>query len=194
MSTSSLKKSAMPRDTYVPALLQLFRQYGYDGATLSRIAAATGLGKASLYHHFPGGKDEMVEAVLAHLSEWLGANVLAALQSKGTAIVRLKRMCDRVMELYENGNQPCLSAILLLGSARDVFHDQVEQRYRRWIEAIAEVLIEAGFEAAVAQERGEDAIIALQGSLIVSQGLNDSRPFQRVMKQLPQQLCRQVDK
>jgi TetR/AcrR family transcriptional regulator, lmrAB and yxaGH operons repressor len=180
----------MPKDAYIPCLLQLFRQYGYDGATLARISDATGLGKASLYHHFPGGKDEMVETVLAHMTDWFTDNVLSVLQSPGTALERLKRMCDRLNELYAQGHQPCLSATLLLGSARTVFHEPVEQRYRDWIDAIAQVLIEAGFDQALAQQRGEDAIVAVQGSLILAQGLSSPAPFQRVLQQLPQQLCR----
>lgn len=82
----------MPKDTYIPCLLQLFRQYGYDGATLARISEATGLGKASLYHHFPGGKDEMVQAVMDYLERWLAENVLPSLQGEGTALEKLQRM------------------------------------------------------------------------------------------------------
>lgn len=180
----------MPKDTYIPSLLQLFRQHGYDGATLSKISEATGLGKASLYHHFPGGKDEMVEAVLDYLDRWVADNILPALQSQGDALTRFTRMCDRLRELYEEGQQPCMSAILLMGSARNVFHDRVEAKYRAWIEAIAKVLMETGFDRKLAQERGEEAVIAVQGSLILSHGLNDFTPFKRAMQQLPQQLCR----
>jgi AcrR family transcriptional regulator len=49
------------KQIHVPILLKLFRQFGYDGVTLSKISQATGLGKASLYHYFPGGKAEMAE-------------------------------------------------------------------------------------------------------------------------------------
>jgi len=41
------------------ALTDVFRTYGYEGATLSRISEATGLQRASLYHRFPGGKEAM---------------------------------------------------------------------------------------------------------------------------------------
>lgn len=179
----------MPQETYVPYLLQLFRQYGYDGATLSKISVATGLGKASLYHHFPGGKDEMVTAVLDSLEHWLGENVLPALQGDGDAPTKLRRMGDRLSELYDGGNQPCLFAILLLGSARDVFHAKVQALFQTWIDAIAAVLIEAGMDPVTAQQRGEDAAIAIQGALIVSQALNTPAPFQRVIQQLPTDLC-----
>jgi TetR/AcrR family transcriptional regulator, lmrAB and yxaGH operons repressor len=180
----------MPKETYIPCLLQLFRQYGYDGATLSKISEATGLGKASLYHHFPGGKDEMVAAVLDFLKHGLEENILPALRSEGDVPTRLRRMCDRLNELYEGGQQPCLFAILLLGSARDVFHAKVKALFCGWIDAIACVLVEAGMDAELAQQRGEEGAIAIQGALILSQALGDPSPFQRAIEQLPAQLCR----
>jgi AcrR family transcriptional regulator len=180
----------MPKAVYIPCLLRLFRQYGYDGATLSKISEATGLGKASLYHHFPGGKDEMVAAVLDDLERWFDQNVLQPLNSsQGESLSRLRQMCDRLSELYDGGKQPCLSAILLLGSARDVFHDRIKAMYRAWIAAIANVLIEQGLNEGLARQRAEDAITAIQGSLIVSQGLDDPAPFQRVLQTLPDALC-----
>ena len=86
----------MPKETYIPSLMRLFRQYGYDGATLSKISQATGLGKASLYHHFPGGKDQMVEVVLDYLECWLDQNVVQTLNSSGEPLFRLQQMCDSV--------------------------------------------------------------------------------------------------
>ncbi|GAB4139316.1 MAG: TetR/AcrR family transcriptional regulator [Cyanobacteria bacterium J069] len=180
----------MPKETYVPSLLSLFRQHGYDGATLAKISEATGLGKASLYHHFPGGKEEMVVSVLDYLDHWLDQNILQALSQPGDPQDRLQRMCDRLGEVYDDGRQPCLSAILLLGSARNVFHDRVQAIYQAWIGAIAQVLVESGIDENTAQQRGEDAAIAIQGSLILAQGLGNPSPFQRAMQQLPQELLR----
>jgi TetR/AcrR family transcriptional repressor of lmrAB and yxaGH operons len=178
----------MPKETYIPCLLSLFRQYGYDGATLAKISATTGLGKASLYHHFPGGKDDMVVTVLHYLEQWLDQNVLQVLRYPGDPLSRLQQMCDRLSEVYEGGKQPCLFAVLLLGSSRDVFHDRVKAIFRGWIDAIAAVLIESGMEEKLAQQRGEDGIIAIQGALILSRGLENPSPFQRVIQQLPLEL------
>jgi len=182
----------MPKDTYVPCLLQLFRQYGYDGATLSKISEATGLGKASLYHHFPGGKDQMVETVLAAIEQGLKQIILQSLQREGDALTRLQQMSEQISKAYSDGQQPCLLATLLLGSARGVFHHRVQALLQLWIDAIATVLIEAGMAKSLAKEQGEDAVIAIQGALILSHGLNDFTSFQRVIKQLPQQLCQNL--
>ena len=47
------------REVVLERLLATFRDQGYDGASLAELSAATGLGKSSLYHHFPGGKVDM---------------------------------------------------------------------------------------------------------------------------------------
>ena len=127
----------------------------------------------------------MVKAVLDYLEGWLEQNVLHVLQSAGDPLSRLQQMCDRVDQVYDHGQQPCMFAILLLGSARDVFHHQVNLLFRGWIEAIATVLVQAGLAQTLAQQRAEDGVIAIQGALILAQGLGDPAPFQRIIQQLP---------
>ena len=179
----------MPKTDYIPSLLQLFRQHGYDGATLSKISQVTGLGKASLYHHFPKGKDEMVQEVLAYLEESINQCLIECLEQEGSVYERFQAMCARISSLYEQGEEPCLFAILLASSARDIFHTKVSELMNRLIEAIAKILCEAGLLETEARERAEDAVINIQGALVVSQGLNDISPFTRTINQLPQKLC-----
>jgi len=143
-----------------------------------------------LYHHFPGGKDEMVESVLNHLEQKVAHHLIPTLRGEGDAPTRLKRMCDLLYEVYEGGNQPCMFAILLMGSARDVFHAKVQLLLQDWIAVMVQVLIEAGMAESLAQQRAEDGVISIQGALILSQALNDPTVFQRVLQQLPQNLCR----
>jgi AcrR family transcriptional regulator len=187
-----MSKQTSAKQTYVPPLLDLFRQYGYDGVSLSKISQATGLGKASLYHHFPGGKDDMVETVLTTLDQWLQATAVDALEGEGDALTRLERMGDRIRVAYSNGQKPCMLASLMLGSAKDDFQPQVQRMLQRWMGAIAAVLTQAGMPAALAQERSEAALIAIQGALIMARALNDPSIFERTMQRLPQQLCRQT--
>ncbi len=59
----------MSRQAIVPELLELFRKSGYDGVNIARISEATGLGKASLYHQFPQGKEQMAREVLSFVDQ-----------------------------------------------------------------------------------------------------------------------------
>ncbi|HZG38306.1 MAG TPA: hypothetical protein VEZ50_06440 [Nodosilinea sp.] len=81
-------------------------------------------------------------------------------------------------------------ASLMLGSAKDDFQPQVKAMLERWMEAIAAVLTQSGMLDSLAQERSEEALVAIQGALIVARALNDPAVFERTMQRLPEQLCR----
>ena len=80
--------------------------------------------------------------------------------------------------------------LILEQSSDELFGAQIKWAFSQWIEAISTVLIAAGLDETLAKARGEDAIIAIQGALILAYGLKDVAPFQRALKQLPAQLCR----
>jgi len=189
MSSGHKNFLAMSKTKHIACLLSLFRRHGYDGATLAKISEATGLGKASLYHHFPEGKDEMVKTVLDSLQVFMEEQIQETLDGEGDPLAKFEKMCDRLSEVYVNGEQPCLFAILLMGSARDIFHDEIKTIFQNWINAMTRVLQEAGLDPKLARERAEDTCIAIQGALILTQGLDDTRIFQRVIQELPQKIC-----
>ena len=53
------------KEEVVERLLAVLRRDGFEGASLSVLSEATGLGRSSLYHHFPDGKSDM-----GHLDAW----------------------------------------------------------------------------------------------------------------------------
>lgn len=179
-------------------MLRLFRQFGYEGVTLSKISQETGLKKASLYHHFPGGKAEMAESALMSVNQWLETSILQRLAKAVAAIEEgvllpmdvFQEMCEETSRFFNQGENACLWAVLVMEqSSHELFHAQISWAFTQWVAAIANVLIAAGLDPTLAKHRGEDAMIAIQGALILSHGINDFSPFQRIIKQLPDQLC-----
>ncbi|MEL6816187.1 MAG: TetR/AcrR family transcriptional regulator [Cyanobacteria bacterium J06598_3] len=179
----------MTRETHLATLFDLFRHNGYDGVSLSKISEATGLGRASLYHHFPGGKAEMLAATLTYGKQWVEENIVQVLQADGPVEVRIDAMCDRLITLHAAGENPCLLAAVSTGAAQADFHGQIQENMGLVISAIAAALTEAGFTPTLAKQRAEDALISIEGALIVSRGLGDTRVFQRAIAQMPEMLC-----
>lgn len=182
----------MDRSEAVRKLVQVFRQYGYEGATLTRISEVTGLGRASLYHHFSGGKQEMAQAVLEYVGEWFENTILAPLRSQKKPAERIRMMGDRLSQFYDCGQSACLLAIFTLGEPESLFQEQVHQMLNAWINSLALVLTEVGIPSKEARQRAEDAVIQVQGALVVTRGLNSSEPFERVLEQLPVKLLETV--
>lgn len=188
MSSRDSEILLMSKEEAIAQLLTVFRQYGYDGATLARLSAATGLGKASLYHHFPKGKEEMAATVLNYINNWMSERILTPLRSSGEPVERIHVMSKNVNEFYDRGQQACLLAVLSLGESKDLFQAQIQTALKDWIDTLAQVLIEAGIERSLARQRAEDAILQIQGALVLARGLGDTAPFKRVLQRLPEEL------
>ncbi len=178
----------MPRTEVLDRLTRVFREVGYEGATLSRLSEATGLVKASLYHHFPGGKEEMAAAVLAGANAWLEECVLKPLAGEGAPRKRLDVMVEALDAYYAGGRDGCLLGLLSQGEARDIFQAHVRTALERWGAAIAAVLVQSGISPDLARDRGEDAVIQIQGALVVARGIGSTGPFARTVAELPTRL------
>ncbi|MGD1716202.1 TetR/AcrR family transcriptional regulator [Dapis sp. BLCC M172] len=178
----------MSKEEAIAKLIQVFRQYGYEGTTLAKLSKATGLGKASLYHYFPGGKAEMGEAVLEYANNWFQTTVLKPLKSDGQPEARIMAMSQQINKFYSEGQETCLWSILSVGEAQDLFNSQIQNSLITWIDALTQVLIEAGIEAEQARQKSEDAIIQVQGALILTRVLNNNSPFKRTLAELPKTL------
>ena len=185
---SSGMSNFMDKPTLIRSLLSIFREYGYEGASLSKISERTGLGKASLYHHFPNGKQQMAQDVLSYLEQWREDNIFIHLQSNASPIERLEALTYSLKQVYENGHVACILAVLTLSEAHQTFLPQIQPVFTRLIESISVVLQDAGISEEQAFERAQDTVIRIQGSLILSRALQSPKPFLQLMDKLPKQL------
>ena len=95
-------------------LTGLFRDRGYDGTSLSLIMKATGLVKASLYHRFRGGKEEMAETVMDRVAGEFASDLLAPLNEPDDPAERLRETGERLRKFYGSGKKACLLDTLTL--------------------------------------------------------------------------------
>ena len=84
------------RRDVIPLIAEVFREFGYEGSSLSRITEKTGLGKGSLYHFFPGGKEDMAKAVLDEVDAWFEREVFEPLRNDAPEAA-ITRMWDSVI-------------------------------------------------------------------------------------------------
>jgi|JI10StandDraft_1071094.scaffolds.fasta_scaffold25211_7 TetR/AcrR family transcriptional repressor of lmrAB and yxaGH operons len=169
------------KDEVLSRLLEVFRRDGYDGASLAEISRATGLGKSSLYNHFPGGKEQMALEVLAALGASLERDLFAPLAAAGPREKRLDAMLEAIDAFYDGGNKACLLERLAASVDRRPFSRPLAAAFTRWMGAIEALAIEAGVKGAVAARRAEDAVVRIEGALVVSAAMGETGPFERAL-------------
>ena len=104
---------ARSKDVIVESAVRSVRERGYHGTTMREIADGAGINVASIYYHFPGGKQEILQTIMREtLHEHLGATRAASLGAGASAAEQLAAVM-RVWVLFHLNRQ----AEALIGSA-----------------------------------------------------------------------------
>ena len=171
----------------LPALAEVFREHGFEGASLALIGARTGLGKGSLYHFFPGGKEEMAAAVLAEIDGWFEQHIFRPLREEEPhrAVAEMIRAVDGY---FRSGRRVCLVGAFALGDVRDRFGAAIRGYFAAWTDALAQALARGGLDAEAARDRAEEAVAAIQGALVLARALDEPAAFRRSLARIEARL------
>lgn len=168
----------------IERLTDLFRRAGFDGASLGDIAEATGLQKSSLYHRFPGGKQQMAAEVAAAVGEHFATSTLAPLGTDEPLEERLRAVGRNLDAFYESGARNCLLDMLSIGEPGPDASAKLAAAASAWIGAFAAVAREAGADTPTSIARAQDAVAGIEGSLVLARLTGDKRPFSRAIERL----------
>ena len=151
-------------------------QRGSDGATLQHLAAATRLSRATLYHHFPGGKEEiiaqLVRLAISDLQKHAFSHLIKQPAAKVTPAKQLRRFVQGFAAYAKQQNYTCLLATLTF---HDAAHDHlaahqaiIHQQMQDWEKSLVEVFIEYGHGTKKAKRQARGLLSDLYGTLASS--------------------------
>ncbi len=148
-------------------LTAVFRRSGYGGASMADLSKATGLSKASLYHHFPGGKADMAAKVMAEEGKRLQKLVLAPLGKLDNPVLALQNSLQGVAAFYSGDIPQCLMNSILLGSGEAIFRAEIAAAVSAWAELLAGAYEATGAPSGEASAWAAYALERIQGALII---------------------------
>jgi len=172
-------------EVFLATALDLFRTYGFEGVSVKRLADATGLEKASLYYRYPGGKDEIALAIANTVVAWFQVNVFDPLIGSGPIRKRVSFVAERLREFYSGGSKACLMDVLSIPGGSEELQLALKGAMQAWVIAFAAVAKESGHGSVAARSKAEEAIMRIEGSLILARVLGETNGFEHVLKQLP---------
>lgn len=171
----------------------LLRRKGYHGTSMADVAEASGLRKASLYHHW-AGKDELVAATLAVVRAHFDAVVLSSAHEAGRPVEdRLERLIERTRAYFAIEAGGCLFVDLgCEGLGRDpAFAPALAGYFDAWSAAFA--ALARGFGRADPERIGRDLCADLHGAVVVAGAIVDAEPIERFFERLRCRLRAEAD-
>ena len=178
--------SAPPRHrgAIIRAAAALFRRNGYAATGINEIAEVSGAPKGSLYHYFPGGKDQIGEAA----ARFAGAGVVSTLekleQDHTSAASMIQAYCRLLAGwMAKSGfRDGCPIATTLLESAPQSKEMAAAGReaFAGWCAVIARALLRDGFGAVEARRLATLTVSSIEGALILARVESSARPIEDV--------------
>lgn len=166
------------RREIVAAASRCFLEHGFEGASMHRIIAATGLSAGALYNHFPSKQELVLESARTALDRVLdpaeGADEDADPHGGGPAewvAGLLERLAadpaaTRLLLITWGGavSEPALAAVA--GEHLGRVRDRVEERYGRW--AVEELGLDPGRAREWVAMFAQAILSVLQGYVVQS--------------------------
>lgn len=153
----------------VASAIVLLAERGYQGTSFSEVLARSGAPRGSVYHHFPGGKDELVAAAVEQTftDAEIALRAMHGLALEGV----LERFCGWWRAVLEDGDCakgcPLIAVSTGAGSASPL-QGTVASTFLRWEQAIADALSSTPEVSRAGVDPGGAAVFllgALQGAL-----------------------------
>ncbi|UFS95266.1 TetR/AcrR family transcriptional regulator [Nocardia huaxiensis] len=174
------------RDKMLYSAVELLRERGAAGVTVDAVLARSSSPRGSVYHHFPGGRAQLMSESLTLAGDAIGAIIehgsaagsLAALDRFGEFWSAILRESD-----FAAG---CPVVSVAVGGSPDDRHLQpaVAEIFQRWHDAIVASLRGDGVEPARAQRLATTAVAAVEGAVILCRVQRSTAPLDEVVAEL----------
>jgi AcrR family transcriptional regulator len=160
------------KDRILDSTAELFRRYGYTGTGLKQIVAAANAPFGSVYHHFPGGKAELGEAVVRRSGrmymELVGA-VLVAAPDPVSAARDAFAGAAAVLEATDYVDAcPIATVALEVASSNEPLRIATADVFESWSSGLTAIYTDAGIAAEPARNLAIVFVELLEGGFLLS--------------------------
>ena len=158
---------------------------GLHATSFSEVLAVTGASRGSIYHHFPGGKAELIEAVL----EDYGARVVDALQELlGQPLMTVVR---GALALWREplAEDHCEAGCPVAAVSQEANSSRLESDCRdifdQWVATLTGALTSAGLKRAGQARALATLIVAgVEGGTVLARAQGCIEPYDLVARQI----------
>jgi TetR/AcrR family transcriptional regulator, lmrAB and yxaGH operons repressor len=165
----------------------LLRERGAAGVTVDAVLAHSGAPRGSVYHHFPGGRNEVVLAAVRQAGDHIATMVDDAATEGDVG-----QMVDRLvvfwkLALTKTDFRAGCPVAAMAADSREVVPDAadvVREIFARWQASLAEALSANGFAAQRAQRLATLIVSAIEGAIILCRAHRDLGPLDDVRAEI----------
>lgn len=188
-STTARDVELGTRDRMIVHAADLIGRDGVPGTSIGDVLTASSAPRGSIYHHFPGGKSELMTEAVRYAGDFISSRIAGS--REGSAADSVASIGDVWRKMLVNTDFQRGCPVLAGGLARRVepaVADEADEIFGRWRRQIASRLVYEGVDDARADSLANLIISGVEGAVSVSITQRSVEPLDLVISELAR-LC-----
>lgn len=180
-------KGQNTRDRMIESAIALLREHGAAAVTIDAVVAHSGAPRGSVYHHFPGGRKELLLTAGDTAARFMSDMIDLAIDA-GTPAEALDQFVGLWCETLRTSDYRtgCPVAGITVDAREDIPEAAAlaAQTFTVWRERITAVLVRTGADPAVAPELSTLILAGVEGALLLCRADRSTLPLEQVAARL----------
>jgi AcrR family transcriptional regulator len=169
------------KERIVHAGAELFRRQGYTGTGIKEIAAAAAAPFGSVYHFFPGGKEQLGEEVIRASGELYMDLFVHIASTADSELDALRLFFEGAAETLEQTDYedacPIATVALEVASTSEPLRIATADVFESWITLLDRYLRVSGVEPARSRALAFSILSLLEGAFVFSRAKRSTEPM-----------------
>jgi AcrR family transcriptional regulator len=169
------------RERILFASAELFRRQGYAATGLKQVTGQARAPFGSLYHFWPGGKQQLAEEVLRTGGEFFLALYRQIAHDAPDVLTVVRDFFGGAGETLRATDYadacPIATVAGEVASSDDVLRQATADVFESWLGALGDDLVEAGVDPVAARPLALSVLAILEGAFLLCRALRDTEPM-----------------
>jgi AcrR family transcriptional regulator len=169
------------RERIVDASAELFRRQGYGATGMKQIVTAAQAPFGSVYHFFPGGKEQLGTETIRRSGALYGQLLPAVFDPAPDVVTATRDFFAGAAEHLRVTDYadacPIATVALEVSSSSEPLREACAEVFEGWIALASERFVDAGIEPDAARDLAIGMIAALEGAFVLARALRSTDPL-----------------
>jgi AcrR family transcriptional regulator len=174
--------AAQTRERIVHRSAELFRRQGFAGTGVKQIVAEASAPFGSLYHFFPGGKEQLGEEVIRWSGSIYGQLLDAFFEPGGDPVAATRNFFAAAAATVRESDYadacPIATVALEVSSTNEPMRRACADVFNGWVDDATERLTESGLSRKRSRALAFSMIASLEGAFVLSRALRSTEPIE----------------
>jgi TetR/AcrR family transcriptional repressor of lmrAB and yxaGH operons len=176
--------SADTRTRMIEATVQALQRHGVAGMSFTEVLRSSGAARGAIYHHFPGGKAQLVAEAADRNGHDVRAHLAGLRADSPQAVVEAFLAAVRPVVQASAAGAGCAVAAVTVGvdAAGDTLRQVAATAFSSWVDQLAERFTTAGLDPAEATDLAATLITLLEGAHVLCRAAGTIDPFDQAAR------------